>query len=301
MKPRHQSYFYHSRKERNALIILLSLCFICAALPHLYILMQKDASFSNLVTPEVREWIKLTPEKKYPASHRLGAIPDSSPAGYRTEKFVFDPNTASVADFRRLGLSEKQATVIYNYRQKGGKFRHPADIRKIWGISTGLAQELEPFIQIKETGGQKLEWKEDRKWIPKQVKTVNINTADSLQFLSLPGIGPGFTSRILKFRGRLGGFISVNQLAEVYGLPDSVFQKIKPYLKCEPGQVKRMNINTAPQDELGQHPYIRYHLAKLIIAYRNQHGNFKELEDLKKIMILTDSLYNRINPYLSIN
>lgn len=301
MQPRHQSYFYHSRKERNALVLLLTLCFICSSLPRLYIWHYENDAFSNLYAPEVKEWIKLAPERKYPASGHFDSTSHSARDLPSIEKFSFDPNTASLGDLQRLGLSEKQASVIINYRQKGGRFRQPADIHKIWGISPALADNLEPFIHIKEREQAGIVAEKRQQWAPAQVKTVNINTADSLQFLSLPGIGPGFTSRIMKFRGRLGGFISVNQISEVYGLPDSVFQKIKPHLKCEGGMVKRININLANLDELGRHPYIRYPLAKLIVAYREQHGQFSGIEVLQKIMVLDDSTFNRFKPYISVD
>ena len=93
----------------------------------------------------------------------------------------------------------------------------------------------------------------------------------------------------------------MNQISEVYGLPDSVFQKIKPHLKCEGGMVKRININLANLDELGRHPYIRYPLAKLIVAYREQHGQFSGIEVLQKIMVLDDSTFNRFKPYISVD
>jgi len=90
-------------------------------------------------------------------------------------------------------------------------------------------------------------------------------------------------------------------VGETYGLPDSSFQKIRQYLKLETVSVRKININNATLDELKAHPYIRYNVANPIIAYRNEHGSFTRIDDLKKIMAVTDEVYNKISPYLTIN
>jgi len=92
----------------------------------------------------------------------------------------------------------------------------------------------------------------------------------------------------------------VAQVGETFGLPDSTFQKIKQYLKLENTSIKKININTATVDELKLHPYIRWGLANPIIAYRNEHGPFLKVEDLKKVMAVTEEIYNKMAPYLSL-
>jgi competence ComEA-like helix-hairpin-helix protein len=103
----------------------------------------------------------------------------------------------------------------------------------------------------------------------------------------------------VSFRDKLGGFYSVDQVGETFALPDSTFQKIRQYLKIETISIKKININTATIDELKGHPYIRWSIANPIIAYRNEHGAFSKPEDLKKIVAVTDELFNKIAPYLS--
>jgi len=217
----------------------------------------------------------------------------------KSESFVFDPNTASESDLLKLGLSDKIVSTIKNYRAKGGKFKTATDLNKIWGMPPQLFKELEPFIRIQPDLYEYKKFDFEKKRQSQQTEPVHINSADSLQFLSLPGIGPTLTSRILKFREKLGGFVSINQVSEIYGLADSVFQHIRPLLICDPKQIRKINLNTANIDELGHHPYIRYPVARLIIAYREQHGSFTGVSDLRKIMVLNDSLFNRIKPYLN--
>ena len=128
----------------------------------------------------------------------------------------------------------------------------------------------------------------------------DVNKADSATLDSLPGIGPRLAKRIIAFRDKLGGFTSVEQVKETYALPDSTFNKIKSKLFIKEGVLKKININTCTLDQLKIHPYFRYAIANAIIQYRSQHGPFKEARDLKKIMIVSDSIYDKILPYLII-
>ena len=129
---------------------------------------------------------------------------------------------------------------------------------------------------------------------------IDINTADTTAWIALPGIGNKLAARIVNFRDKLGGFYSIDQVAETYGLADSVFQPIKQYLKLENKSVKKININTATVDQLKTHPYIRYALANSIITYRNEHGIFPSVNDLRKIMAVTDNILNKVSPYLTV-
>ena len=133
------------------------------------------------------------------------------------------------------------------------------------------------------------------------VQNVEINNSDTTAFIALPGIGSKLAQRIITFRDRLGGFYSIEQIKETYGLPDSTFQKIKPKLLLGNPAVKKININTASLDEMKTHPYLRYALANAIVQYRTEHGNFSAVGDIKKIMAITDDIFNKVSPYLSLN
>ncbi len=126
---------------------------------------------------------------------------------------------------------------------------------------------------------------------------VDLNSADTLQLMALPGIGSRLANRIVLFRERLGGFCSVTQLSEVYGLPDTVFQKLAPQLRCD-GVVRKLDINTADKEALGKHPYIRWSLAGVLIRYRDRHGRFNTVDDLKSIHRLDSAVLRKIEPYL---
>ncbi|MEI9944383.1 MAG: helix-hairpin-helix domain-containing protein [Chitinophagaceae bacterium] len=120
------------------------------------------------------------------------------------------------------------------------------------------------------------------------------------RLLHYPVSGAKLAARIVNFRDKLGGFYSIDQIKEIYGLPDSTFQKIKTYLKLNNEAIKKININTATIDELKAHPYIKYTIANPLIAYRNEHGPFSKVEDIKKVMAVTDEVYNKLSPYFTL-
>lgn len=129
---------------------------------------------------------------------------------------------------------------------------------------------------------------------------IDINVSDSTVWQSLPGIGPGFARRIIAFRERLGGFYAVEQVAECYGLPDSVFQKIQPFLQIGSSSLKKLDLNGSDEKSLAAHPYIRYKLARLIVQYRSSHAGFKEVADLRSLPLVDEIIYRKIEHYIEI-
>jgi competence ComEA-like helix-hairpin-helix protein len=129
---------------------------------------------------------------------------------------------------------------------------------------------------------------------------LDINEADSAAWESLYGIGPYLAKRITLFRESLGGFISIEQVKETYGLRDSVFQSIRPCLVLKTVIYPSLSINHSTLETLGKHPYIRYKLARNICLYRENNGFFANVEQLKAIPAINDSIFMKIKPYLTI-
>jgi len=149
------------------------------------------------------------------------------------------------------------------------------DLKKVYGLRVDDYVKLEPFVRIEnnEAGTVRSQVESKERELgnkPHSFQAIDINTADTSAFISLPGIGSKLALRIVNFRDKLGGFYSVNQVGEVYGLADSTFQKIKRYLIPGNTAIKKINVNTATTDELKAHPYIRYAIAGPIISYRNE-------------------------------
>jgi competence ComEA-like helix-hairpin-helix protein len=315
-KKSYSSFLHFTRKERRgSLFLLLVILLICLA-PYFYSLFAKnkitdenkfDESLMALRARQAKasdsRFKKNYEDDNRPYDHPSNAGYKSYSSGKSGTLFYFDPNTLDEPGWKKLGLREKTIATIENFRNKGGKFRQPEDIKKIWGLFPDEAERLIPYVQIAATEENNLPKYETTshstytKEKSFEKTLVNVNLADTGAFISLPGIGSKLSQRILNFRDKLGGFYAVDQVKETFGLPDSVYQKIKPLLQVS-GEVTKININTASLDELKAHPYIRYHLANAIVQYRAQHGDYKTVEDVRKIMILDEATYTRLAPYL---
>lgn len=208
-----------------------------------------------------------------------------------------------------MGISARTARTIRNYLAKGGRFRKAEDLRKIWGFRRSDAERLIPYVRIREAGDRSNEHRTPSsfghepksEFRPRRPLRVRLNNTDSSDWEALPGIGPGYARRILRYRERLGGFIRPEQVGETYQLPDSVFQKILPYLEASgPEGVRQLHINSISIDSLGRHPYCGYAKARLIVRYREQHGAYVRLEDLLSIETLEEAWLSRIRPYLRV-
>jgi DNA uptake protein ComE-like DNA-binding protein len=128
--------------------------------------------------------------------------------------------------------------------------------------------------------------------------TIDINAADSLAWVALPGIGPGFARRILKFKEQLGGFYDVGQLKEVYGMDTVWVERYRKRFKLGSGVYRKLQVNRLLWQEF-RHPYLPYAQAKIFLNYRKQHGSIREFGDLAQIKLLDMRVWERLGPYLA--
>ena len=216
----------------------------------------------------------------------------------------FDPNTATENYLLSLGLEGKTVKVLLKFREKGGGFRTKEDLKKVYGFSDIDFLRISPFVQIAENHNiAKENTKAFETSLPfKKAETVgmasiDINQAQIKDLLVLRGIGSTFASRIIEHRERLGGFSSLNQLKEVYGLPDSTLHIIMPFLRITTSPHRKILINKSTIEEL-IHPYLLRKQAEVIVRYRVNHGSFKNTDDLKKTGVFTEIMAEKLKPYL---
>lgn len=202
----------------------------------------------------------------------LGLAGRNSPRKY--ESFRFDPNTASLGDFMRLGFTEKQAQAILNYRSKGGRFRRKGDFAKSFVVADSVYRRLEPWISI-----------------PK----VDINKADSASFDTLPGIGGWFAKKMVDYRRLLGGYSCTEQLLEIYNFGQERYDGLKDLVTCTPA--KAYPFWALPSDSLAGHPHIRSReTARAIVLYReNNPRGLWTLEGLKKAGVITEDQFGKLS------
>jgi DNA uptake protein ComE-like DNA-binding protein len=135
---------------------------------------------------------------------------------------------------------------------------------------------------------------------PNYATELDINVADSLQWISVRGIGPYTAKKIMSYREKLGGFHCTEQLREIYKIDPIVFDTCGTQFHCRSASIRRININTCDAMELASHPYLNKSQAKSIIAYREMHGLYPSLQTLEHVKLLDAITLSKITPYLSI-
>ena len=135
----------------------------------------------------------------------------------------------------------------------------------------------------------------------KKEKLIEINTADTAALISLPGIGPYFAKRIMKYRAILGGFYKKTQLLEVYGMDSNRYQQFSESIIIDTSKISRIRINQVEFRGLLRHPYFDYALVKCIFNQRQKKKNFRTIEELKDLDCVNDSIFLKIKPYVSLH
>ena len=228
------------------------------------------------------------------------------------ERFPFDPNTADSTQLLRLGLQPWQVRNIYKYRAKGGIYRQKEDFAKLYGLTVKQYRELEPYIRISsdyQPAAILVETRESRDSrysrdtrdsslrYPVKIKEnehVVLNTADTTQLRTVPGIGTYYAKEIVRHGQWLGGYVSVDQLDEIEGFP----QESKKYFVIQGASPKKLNVNKLTLQQLRKHPYINYYQAKTIVDYRRLHGKIASLDDLRLSKDFPPEAIRRLEPYV---
>ncbi len=206
----------------------------------------------------------------------------------------FDPNTVELKDLEAMGIRPSIARGIVNSRKSGFIYRNKEDLLKIYAMDEVTFEKLKPFIKLEK---QKVETKSLKKGSETIIDPVDINRATVESLSRLPGIGKYYSRLILNWRDKLGGFHRIEQIASTYHLPDSIFSKIAVYITFDTPP-NRIDINKADSEILAKHFFIRAKEAKIIVAYRDNHGPYQTVEDLLKTGSIDRDWLEKAGPYL---
>lgn len=336
-----RGYLTFTRKERLGVLFLFLIISILFVLPYFFRTPpgEPDPAASEKMKEGIRQFESLAPDSslesvnhdRYPdqrmisGQYQTAKTEKSSPI----EMFYFDPNLLNGPEWMRLGLSERLSQTILHYVEKGGRFRKAEDLKKLYGLHPADYERLFPYVRFanreelvisRSTYNAKANDHSssfhktdsffyertrqpvtDKSYSHKNYTVTDINAADSAAWSQLPGIGARLASRIIHFREKLGGFYQVEQVGETFGIPDSVFQKIKPSLRLGKVSLIQMDINTATKEMLQAHPYIRWQLAKNIMDYRMQRGSFHSVDELLQLALMDPGKFEKLKPYIFVN
>jgi competence protein ComEA len=292
--------FGFSRSEARAFIILLPLMFVMVFSRPIY------RSIFPIESPDLfadgRKLDSLLATMEWKADNDSLLTSPNAP-------FPFNPNKVTVGEMDSLGIPIHLAKRIERYRAKGGTFRTSSDLQKIYGFDSVLFRRLEPFIALpkkikpQERQAAQAGLSTPRPaFSPKPAKeNFDLNVADTATLDGVYGIGPALARRIVSYRERLGGFVHEEQLYEVWGLDSAVVARTMERATIADDFVPlRIKINSAEETELAGHPYIKPKTARLIVAYRFQHGNFSSIEHIGQTIFFDAKNFERIKPYLTL-
>jgi DNA uptake protein ComE-like DNA-binding protein len=298
-----KDYFTFTRSERNGLVVLIIIILILIVvrliIPH--IRQDKTYDFSEF-QDEINEFEKTISEA------------DENPEEIEITKkdyglFLFDPNTATREELLNLGLEPGVVRNILKYRDHGGIFRIRQDLKKIYGLDSVSYLRIEPFILIPapKDASFKVPYRDSIKQYPDvgddrsdTFRPLPLNISDSAALTGIYGIGPVLSARIIKYRYLLGGYVSKEQLLEVYGMTDENFEHICNAIYIDTATITPININTADFVRLRRHPYLNDYQARAIIAYREINGKFNKTNEIEKNSLLPQDVYLKLKPYLTV-
>ena len=274
-----KNYLSLTKKEWNGMVWVVIIIALVLAAPYIYKQFRSDkpVDFKDF-------------DKAVALLNANGGAQVNEPVIINPVMFTFNPNGLSAVKWRQLGLSDKQISTIKNYEAKGGHFYKAEDVKKIYAITAGDYARLKPYINIPE------DTYTDNKL--KLGVVVEINTADSARLTQIRGIGPAFAKRIVEYRNRLGGFLTKDQLKEVYGIDAEKYSGLEHQVSVNPSRITKIKINEVDFEGLRRFPYLTNKQTNAIIQYRKQHGNYQSITDMQNIVILDANILRKIEPYI---
>ena len=278
-----------SKRSRRAILVFVLLFIILAIIPRLILFYtpEKPIKFSWREQQIIQNFKPVKEEnRKEKYTKKKFNIPSKK----------FDPNTYSVSDWMLLGLSKKQAEAVLKFGKYG--FKSKEDLKRVFVIPEELMRKIIDSTIYPEKMKYNTSFPELKKENNNIV--VDINSASEEELQAIKGVGPFFAKNIVKRREQLGGYWKEEQLQEVWKMTPEKLEEIKPCINIDPEKIKKLNINTASAEEFKKHPYFTWNIANAIVKLRNQHGPFKSINDLKMSVVLTEELFLKIKPYLTL-
>ena len=285
------SYFKFSRNQRTAVFFLFGIIVIL----QLTYFFADFSSFSK-VSPEKEKWLSLQSQIDSMKQDKLDYVPKIYP---------FNPNFITDYKGYKLGMSVPEIDRLLAFRKENKYVNSPKEFQAVTKISDSLLNAISPYFKFPDWVNKKKEFKNYKNYPntafakKEKIVIIDINKATQEELIKIYGIGEAISLRILKFKESLGGFVSMEQMKDVWGLSPEVIENLNSHFKVlVPPSVKKVDINNASIKELSQFPYFNYQLAKQIVTFRSMNGDIKNIDDLTKIKGLSIDKANIIVLYL---
>jgi DNA uptake protein ComE-like DNA-binding protein len=266
-----KSYFQYSKSQRSGIFLLVLLCLIFQ-----FAFFYFDPSNNKENNSEKQKWISLQTKVDAIKTEKQNYIPKIYP---------FNPNFISDYKGSKLGMSVAEIDRLLNFRKTNQYVNSSSEFQKVTQVSDSLLNAISPYFKFPDWVNNRKanNFKSFQKKIDKIV-VLDINLATKEDLIKIYGIGPALSDRILKQKELFGGFVSMKQMNDIWGLSPEVIESLNQNFKVVAlPKIKKIDINNASIKELQLFPYFKYALAKAIVTYRSMNGDFKIFEDLIKI------------------
>ena len=289
---KYEDPFVISKRSKRGLLVLILASLGLIFFPRVYMFFQKEEALV-INSEKIAEFERT--HKKFKKRNYSNYY--SKKKKYKAPVSKFNPNNYSLSDWMNLGLSEKQSVVVLKFSSRG--IYSEQDLKRIFVIPDVLFELIRDSViypeRIQNTPNQ-----ESFKKQAKQITLINLNTADTTEFMKIYGIGAFYAKQIIRYREKLGGYFTKEQLFEVWKMTTEAYDKIKDHVFISEKDVKRININSVTIEELKVHPYLNWNKANSIIKMRIQRNGFKNIEEIKESVLIDSETYEKLFPYLSL-
>lgn len=287
-----QSFFKFSREQRTGVFLLFT---IIIALQLVYFFV--DFSSFSKDYPEKENWLSLQSQIDSLKQEKLDYVPKMYP---------FNPNFITDYKGYKLGMSVAEIDRLLAFRKENKYVNSAKDFQIVTKVSDSLLNAISPYFKFPDWVNNKKEFaaykKQDNTAFAKKEKIaiIDINQATQEDLIKIYGIGEAISIRILKFKESLGGFVSMEQMNDIWGLSPEVIENLNTHFKVSAfPKLKKIDINNASIKELSEFPYFKYPISKNIVTFRSMNGDFKNSDDLTKIKGMSIEKANIIVLYLN--
>ncbi len=283
---------YVSKRNRRGVIALIVFSVIIVFLPRFAQLFNSDVEL-EVSTEDVKAFEKAKKNFKYQKRNIYPKYEKKKRFSLPPRKF--NPNEYSAEDWMNLGLSKKQVAVLLKFTKNG--IRSNEDLKRIFVISDELYALIKDSTYYPE--------RPKTEYTPKvveemKVKKLEINAASIGDLENLKGIGPFFAKQLIKYRDRLGGFASKEQILEVWKMTIETYDKLIPQIEIDKSKIRKLKINELTPEELKNHPYLNWNQVNSIIKMRMQRGKFNAIDEIQESKLIDAETFEKLIPYLSL-
>jgi DNA uptake protein ComE-like DNA-binding protein len=287
-------YFTYSPEQRSGIVLLFAIIII---LQTVYFLI----GFNSIQTTS-------TDKQKWLAMQSKIDLIKESELKYSVKIVPFNPNFITDYKGYKLGMSVAEIDRLLKYRKENKYVNSAKEFQIVTAISDSLLGTIAPYFKFPEWVKNKTDNKSYVKYENKafakteKIVLIDINLATQEDLIKIYGIGEVISLRILKLKESLGGFMSMEQMNDVWGLSPEVIGSLNSHFKVyNMPVIHKININNASLKEISQFSYFKYALAKDIVTYRSMNGDIRNIEDLIKIRGFPVEKAKIIGLYLDFN